>query len=120
MSGVRKTSARPSLKVAETTRRVRRANRVRQTSDFRMPAGDRVSSEDLINDLAKHLAAAYLAYQMDSSFNLVMRTYVEPQARVGEMWKAAARFILNCQAENSPTPGPQLVGAGQASGGNAA
>lgn len=112
MRGVRQTSIPPSLEVTESAEAI-------SSGEHRQVI--RVSCDDLINDLARHLAAAYLAYQMDSSFNLVMRKYVEPHGQVGEIWKAAARFILDCQAaDKPPTPGRQLVGAGHASGGNAA
>ena len=72
-------------------------------------------------ELAKHLAAATIGYEMGVSFDTAMRKYVGPHGRVGEMWQVAAQFILDNQAaDKSPTPGPELVGAGQASGGNAA
>lgn len=77
-------------------------------SDFRTRA---------VEQLAKHLAAAAIAYQMGIPFDVAMRKYVEPHDQVGEMWKVAAAFVLDNQvADNSPTPGPELVGAG----GNAA
>jgi hypothetical protein len=71
--------------------------------------------DELVNDLAKHLAAAYLACQMGIAFNAAMRRYVEPQGQVSAVWKVGARFILDCQAANSPTPGASSTGAGEAS-----
>jgi hypothetical protein len=55
----------------------------------------RVSCEDLINDLAKHLAAAFLAYQMDISFESAMRNYIEPKDRMNDPWRLAAQFLLD-------------------------
>jgi hypothetical protein len=107
MRGVRQTFPQPSPEVTETARAIVRANRgsgrrlqIQQTSDFRMP----------VEQLAKHLAAATIGYEMGISFDAAMRRYVEAQGRLGEMWKVAAQFILDCQAaDNSPTPGPAFA-----------
>jgi hypothetical protein len=108
MRGVRQTFPQASLEVTETVRAIVRVIRVRQTSDFRTLA---------IEQLAKHLAAATIGYEMGISFDTAMRKHVKPQGRLGEMWKVAAQFILDCQAaDNSPTPGPEL---GQAPSGKA-
>jgi hypothetical protein len=55
-----------------------------ETSDFRARA---------VEQLAKHLAAAYLAYAMDLNFPEAMR-YVLRQPCAGDLWTAAARFIF--------------------------
>jgi len=62
----------------------RSTNGVGATSDFRTLA---------VEQLAKHLAAAYLAYGMDLNFPDVMR-YVRRQPRAGDLWTVAARFIF--------------------------
>lgn len=59
-----------------------------ETSDFRARA---------VEQLAKHLAAAYLAYAMDLNFPEAMR-YVLRQSRAGDLWTAAARFIFGAQS----------------------
>jgi len=58
------------------------------TSDFRARA---------VEQLAKHLAAAYLAYAMDLNFPDAMR-YVRRQPRAGDLWTVAARFIFGAKS----------------------
>jgi hypothetical protein len=58
------------------------------TSDFRTLA---------VEQLAKHLAAAYLAYAMDLNFPEAMR-YVQRQPRAGDLWTVAARFIFGAKS----------------------
>jgi hypothetical protein len=88
--------------VTEKVRQLLREEGVQPINDFRTLA---------VEQLAKHLAAAAIGYEMGISFDTAMRKYIEPHSRVGEMWKVAAQFILDCQAaDNSPTPEPELVG----------
>jgi hypothetical protein len=65
-----------------------------------------MSRKDHTDELAKWIAAACLAYQMDLSFDTAMRDYVGP-GRVGELWKTAARFILTGQTGRSPNFFPE-------------
>jgi len=68
---------------------------VRQTSDFRIPARERVDGDDeLIEELANYVAAAYLAHQLDISFETALHGYVATHGQIGGLWTTAARFIL--------------------------
>ena|ERR1700730_18076118 len=109
---VQQSSLPPRPEVTERAEPISIRGAVQQISDCRTLA---------VEQLAKHLAAATISYQMGVSFDTAMRKYVEPHGRLGEMWERAAEFILDNQAaDNSPTPGPELVGSGQPPGGNAA
>jgi len=65
---------------------------------------------EFTEQLAKHLAAAYLAHQMDISFEAAMRGYVEPHGQIGELWKIAARFILECHVHPPDDSSPLANG----------
>jgi hypothetical protein len=88
MSGVGKTSLPGRVQPIDSSGGRKAGFDVGATSDFRARA---------IEQLAKHLAAAYLAYAMDLNFPEAMR-YVLRQSRAGDLWTVAARFIFGAKS----------------------